>query len=212
MTGWSNGWFAGMPIIHFYFTFPYLLIALLAKIVTYNISFKIITVLGSFLLPACVYWMMRLFRFRYPYPLLAAMGSTLFLFMESFSIYGGNFLSTLAGEFGYSLSFALCFLFLGTMHLGLEKGARFDWLFVLNCFILMAVALSHVLTTVCLLVMIPWLLLGNTSKRNLFYTVSVLILGFFLTAFWSVPFALKLKYTPNMGWNNLDVYKRQECP
>ncbi len=207
VTGWSNGWFAGMPIIHFYFTFPYLLIALLAKIVTYNISFKIITVLGSFLLPACVYWMMRLFRFRYPYPLLAAMGSTLFLFMESFSIYGGNFLSTLAGEFGYSLSFALCFLFLGTMHLGLEKGARFDWLFVLNCFILMAVALSHVLTTVCLLVMIPWLLLGNTSKRNLFYTVSVLILGFFLTAFWSVPFALKLKYTPNMGWNNLKGFK-----
>ena len=207
VTGWSNGWFAGMPIIHFYFTFPYLLIALLAKIVTYNISFKIITVLGSFLLPACVYWMMRLFRFRYPYPLLAAMGSTLFLFMESFSIYGGNFLSTLAGEFGYSLSFALCFLFLGTMHLGLEKGARFDWLFVLNCFILMAVALSHVLTTVCLLVMIPWLLLGNTGKRNLFYTVSVLILGFFLTAFWSVPFALKLKYTPNMGWNNLKGFK-----
>ena len=207
VTGWSNGWFAGMPIIHFYFTFPYLLIALLAKIITYNISFKIITVLGSFLLPACVYWMMRWFRFKYPYPLLAAMGSTLFLFMESFSIYGGNFLSTLAGEFGYSLSFALCFLFLGTMHLALEKGAKFNWLFVVNCFILMALALSHVLTTVCLLVMVPWLLLENTSRRNLFYTIAVLVLGFFLTAFWSIPFALKLKYTPNMGWKNLEGFK-----
>ena len=207
VTGWSNGWFAGMPIIHFYFTFPYLLIALLAKIITYNISFKIITVLGSFLLPVCVYWMMRWFRFKYPYPLLAAMGSTLFLFMESFSIYGGNFLSTLAGEFGYSLSFALCFLFLGTMHLALEKGAKFNWLFVVNCFILMALALSHVLTTVCLLVMVPWLLLENTSRRNLFYTIAVLVLGFFLTAFWSIPFALKLKYTPNMGWKNLEGFK-----
>ncbi|MDD3520535.1 MAG: 6-pyruvoyl-tetrahydropterin synthase-related protein [Actinomycetota bacterium] len=207
VTGWSNGWFAGMPIIHFYFTFPYLLIALLAKIVTYNIAFKIVTVLGSFILPACVYWMMRWFRFKYPYPLLAAMGSTLFLFMESFSIYGGNFLSTLAGEFGYSLSFALCFLFLGTMHLAFEKGAKINWLFVLNCFILMALALSHVLTTVCLLAMIPWLLLENSSKRNLFYTISVLVLAFFLTAFWSVPFALKLKYTPNMGWDNLKGFK-----
>ncbi len=154
VTGWSNGWFAGMPIIHFYFTLPYLLIALLAKVITYNISFKIITVLGSFLLPACVYWMMRWFRFKYPYPLLAAMSSALFLFMESFSIYGGNFLSTLAGEFGYSLSFALCFLFLGTMHLALEKDARFNWLFVLNCFILMTLTL-YILTTVCLLAMLP---------------------------------------------------------
>jgi len=108
-----------MPIINFYFPLPYLLIALLSKIIPYNIAFKIITVLGSFLLPACVYWMMKLFRFKYPYPLLSAMGATLFLFMESYSIYGGNFLSTLAGEFGYSLSFALCFLFLGTMHLAL---------------------------------------------------------------------------------------------
>lgn len=207
VTGWSNGWFAGMPIIHFYFTFPYLLIALLSKIITYNISFKIVTALGSFILPVCVYWMMRLFRFKYPYPLLAAMGSTLFLFMESYSIYGGNFLSTLAGEFGYSLSFALCFLFLGTMHLALEKGARFNWLFVLNCFILMVLTLSHILTTVCLLAMIPWLLLENTGKRNLLYTGCVLVCGFFLTAFWSIPFALKLKYTPNMGWKNLSGFK-----
>ncbi|MCE5330226.1 hypothetical protein LLG07_07860 [bacterium] len=207
VTGWSNGWFAGMPIMQFYFPFPYLVVALLSKIIPYNIAFKITTVLGSFILPACTYWMVKLFRFKYPYPLLGALAGSLFLFIDSFSIYGGNFLSTLAGEFGYSLSFALGFLFIGTMHLGLERGAKFNWLFVLNCFILMAVALSHVLTIICLLMMLPWLLLENRKGRNIWYMVSVLSLGFFLTAFWSVPFALKLKYTPNMGWENLKNFK-----
>ncbi|MHB1442760.1 MAG: hypothetical protein ACYCXO_08430, partial [Candidatus Humimicrobiaceae bacterium] len=207
VTGWSNGWYAGMPIISFYFPFPYLIIALLSKIIPYNIAFKVITVLGSFILPACAYWMIKLMRFKYPFPLLSALGASLFLFTESYSIYGGNFLSTLAGEFGYSLSFALGFLFIGTMHLAIERGSKFNWLFVLNCFILMAVALSHVLTTICLLVMLPWLLLENRKIKNILYMISVLITGFLLTAFWSVPFALKLKYTPNMGWQNLKNFK-----
>lgn len=205
--GWSNGWYAGMPIIQFYFPVPYLMVAILSKIIPYNIAFKVITVLGSFILPACAYWMIKLFRFKYPYPLLGALGATLFLFVESYSIYGGNFLSTLAGEFGYSFSFALGFLFIGTMHLALERGAKFNWLFVLNCFILMMIALSHVLTTVCLLIMLPWLLVENRKIRNIFYMISVLITGFLLTAFWSIPFALKLKYTPNMGWENLKSFK-----
>ena len=207
VTGWSNGWYAGMPIIQFYFPVPYLMVAILSKIIPYNIAFKVITVLGSFILPACAYWMIKLFRFKYPYPLLGALGATLFLFIESYSIYGGNFLSTLAGEFGYSFSFALGFLFIGTMHLALERGAKFNRLFVLNCFILMMIALSHVLTTVCLLIMLPWLLVENRKIRNIFYMISVLITGFLLTAFWSIPFALKLKYTPNMGWENLKSFK-----
>jgi len=205
--GWSNGWYAGMPIMQFYFPMPYLLVALLSKVIPYNIAFKIITVLGSFILPACAYWMIKLFRFKYPFPLLGALGATFFLFLESYSIYGGNFLSTLAGEFGYSLSFALGFLFLGLMHLALERGAKFDWLFVLNCFILMMIVLSHVLTTICLLVMLPWLLVENRKNKNIFYMIVVLVTGFFLTAFWSIPFALKLKYTPNMGWDNLKGFK-----
>src|SRR5665811_1443987 len=105
---------------------------------------------------------------------LSALGASLFLFTESFSIYGGNFLSTLAGEFGYSLSFALGFLFIGMMHLAIEKGSKFNWLFILNCFILMTIALSHVLTTICLLVILPWLLLENRKVRNIWYMICLL--------------------------------------
>jgi len=55
--------------------------------------------------------------------------------------------------------------------------------------------------------MLPWLLVENRKVKNIWYMISVLITGFLLTAFWSVPFALKLKYTPNMGWQNLKNFK-----
>ena len=79
-------------------------------------------------------------------------------FMQSYSIYGGNILSTLAGEFGYMLSFALVFLFLGTVYRGMEK-PRFNMLFVLNCLILMALVLSHIVPTIALVFIAPGLLL-----------------------------------------------------
>ena len=73
------------------------------------------------MLPLTVYAFGRLLRIRKPYPVVAAVFATAFLFMEKsgsglYSIYGGNILSTLAGEFGYMLSFALVALFMGTMY------------------------------------------------------------------------------------------------
>src|SRR5665811_2144658 len=99
-----------------------LMIAIFNFVLPYGVSFKLATVLGVFLLPLAAYLLGKLFRFREPFPLLAAVMSLAFLFSESFSIYGGNILSTLAGEFGYSLAFALIFIFLGTLYRGMERG------------------------------------------------------------------------------------------
>jgi hypothetical protein len=164
LTGWAPGWYAGMPMLTFYFPFPFLLIALLSYIIPYTVAFKLITALGVFLLPLAAYGMVRLWRIRRPYPVIAAVFAAGFLLMEKsgggqlYSIYGGNILSTLAGEFGYMLSFALMFLFLGTMYRGMEK-PRLNMFFVLNCLLLMALALSHIVTTMVLVAVIPGLLL-----------------------------------------------------
>ena len=136
LTGWAPGWYAGMPMLTFYFPFPFLLIAILNFVLPYELAFKLITALGVFLLPVTAYAYGRLLRIRSPFPQLAAAGAVGFLLMESYSIYGGNILSTLAGEFGFSLSFALVWLFLGTLHRGLERD-RYDWLFAVNGLILM---------------------------------------------------------------------------
>ena len=202
LTGWAPGWYAGMPMLTFYFPFPFLLIAILDWFIPYLVAFKIVTVLGVFALPATAYAMGRLFRVRRPFPIMAAVFALVFLLMESYSIYGGNILSTLAGEFGYMLSFALVFLFLGTVYRGMEK-PRFNMLFVLNCLILMALVLSHIVTTVVLVCIVPGLLLVTPRWRSFRYLVAVAAVGFCLTAFWSLPFAANLQWTAHMAWDQL---------
>jgi hypothetical protein len=202
LTGWAPGWYAGMPMFTFYFPFPFLLMAILNWFIPYLLAFKIATVLGVFALPATAYAMGRLWRVRRPFPIMAAIFALVFLLMESYSIYGGNILSTLAGEFGYMLSFALVFLFLGTMYRGMEK-PRFNMLFVLNCLILMALVLSHIVTTVALVCIVPGLLLVAPRWRSFGYLVAVSVVGFCLTAFWSIPFAVDLQWSASMAWDQL---------
>jgi hypothetical protein len=206
LTGWAPGWYAGMPMLTFYFPFPFLLIAILDWFLPYQLAFKLVTVLGVFALPATAYAMGRLWRVRRPYPVMAAVFALVFLFMESYSIYGGNILSTLAGEFGYMLSFALVFLFLGTMFRGMEK-PQFNMLFVLNCLILLALVLSHIVTTFVLVFIAPGLLLVNPRWRSLGYLAAVAAVGFCLSAFWSLPFAGNLEWTAHMAWNQLHSLK-----
>lgn len=206
MTGWDMGWFAGTPMLTFYFPLPFFLIALLSKIFVYNISFKLVTLLGSFILPAALYYFGKSFKFKYPYPELAAIGAMAFLYMDSFTIYGGNFLGTLAGEFSYSISFGLIFVFLGSLYRGVEKG-RFDWLFALNCMILACVVITHLITLIALLVIVPSVFFLNRSWKSARYILAVFIMGFFLSAFWSLPFVLLVKWTPPLQWGNVKNLK-----
>ncbi len=202
MTGWDMGWFAGMPMLTFYFPLPYFFIAILSKIVGYNIAFKLITILGSLILPASIYFFGRMFRFKYPYAEFAAIGAMAFLYMDSFKIYGGNFLGTFAGEFSYSISFGLIFLFLGTLYRGIERN-RFDWLFVINCIILLMIVLTHLITLIALLIIVPSLFIINRTWRCARYILAVFVVGFFLSAFWGLPFVLLIDFTPTMNWTNV---------
>jgi len=205
ITGWAQGWYAGMPMLTFYFPFSFLLIAALNILLPYTLAFKLVTVLGVFLLPVAGYIFGRLFRLPKPFPLMAAALTPAFLLMESYSIYGANILSTLAGEFSYSLSFALVFIFLGTLHRGMERG-QLDLLFVGNVLILSALVLSHLLPVVALIVITPSLFLLHRNFRAAGYAVAVFSLAFFITAFWGLPFLDKLPWTAHMAWNQLDSF------
>ena len=203
VTGWAPGWYAGMPMFTFYFPFPFLLIATLQWMIPYQVAFKIVTVLGVFALPAVAYFLGRFLRIRRPYPILAAVFALGFLFMLSYSIYGGNVLSTLAGEFSYMLSFAVCFMFLGTLNRGMERGSRFDWLFVVNCLLVFVIVLSHIVTTFVLVFLVWGLLLVHRERRAFLYLAGVGAVGFALTAFWSIPFLADLEWSARMVWPQL---------
>jgi hypothetical protein len=206
MTGWSMGWFAGMPMLTFYFPLPYFFMAILSKIIGLNIAFKLVTILGSLILPITLYYFGKLFRLEYPYPELASIVGLAFLYMKSFTIYGGNFLGTFAGEFSYSISFALIFLFLGTLYRGIER-EKFDWLCVISSIILCCIVLTHLITVIALLIIVPSIFLMKRNWKSARYIIAVFVVGFFISAFWSLPFVLNIKWTPSMEWSNIKSIK-----
>jgi uncharacterized membrane protein len=126
LSGWSNYWYAGFPMYRFYMVIPALVIVALNGFplyLSYGVAFKIVAVLGIVTLPFCCFAFGRLARFRYPMPELFALAGVLFLFDESFSIYGGNVKSTMAGEFSFSIALSLAMLGLGLFANGLAPGA-----------------------------------------------------------------------------------------
>ncbi len=68
LTGWSPSWYDGYPIYTFYFVLPDVLVALASHLLSYNVAFKLATVLGSLLLPVAAWALGRLFGLRPPAP------------------------------------------------------------------------------------------------------------------------------------------------
>lgn len=135
VVGWCPGNYCGFPLFQFYFPLPFVLIALLSKLIPLTIAFKLITVLGIFLLPVTSYLSLRLMGTPFPGPALAALASLCFLFMEANSMWGGNIPSTLAGEFTYSIGLSLTVLFLGALRYSVRTGRGIAWTGLLEAFV-----------------------------------------------------------------------------
>ncbi len=97
-------------------------LAVLAVGIPYNIAFKLVVVSGLVTLPLAAYALGRATRAAFPIPPLLAIGATFFLFENGFSILGGNILSTMAGEFAFSISLSFAIFYLAVLLRGLETG------------------------------------------------------------------------------------------
>ena len=122
LSGWSMDWYSGLPIYRFYMVVPALMIVLLDVVLPYGIAIKIIAVIGILTLPFATWLFGRFAKFAYPLPELFAIAATVFLFDESFTIYGGNIASTMAGEFSFSISLSLAMLGFALLAKGLDTG------------------------------------------------------------------------------------------
>ena len=199
---WSPDWYAGFPFLYFYPPFLYYLVAFFNKIqlIPWNIGLKIATLVGTLLLPILVYLCLKILDFKYPIPVLGSVFSLFFIFLEKFTIYGGNFPSTLAGEFSYSLGFGLFFVFAALLIKGKEK--KNLWLF--NSLLLSLMAVIHPFSVIMAVIFGFLIFLESAIKRNakdvFFYLLKVYGLGFLLSAFWSLPFLMLLPYTAKMNW------------
>jgi hypothetical protein len=211
VTGWAPGWFAGIPMLTFYFPLPYVLIALLSFPLGDQVAFKLVTTLGLFLLPLTCWAAFRVLRLREPAPLLAACAATVFLFMaqvtpsQQFTIWGGNIASTMAGEFPFSISFALLPLAMAVLFRVCEDGKGWR----AAALLVSAVVLSHILTTIVLVLGVTVLVLRRplaVALASLRRLAGVLLVAFCLTAFWGLPFLLRVQYTAHFRWTQLTAY------
>ena len=192
VTGWTPANYAGFPILENYFPFPFLIMVALSWFMPLTVAFKIGTVVGIFLLPVGAYVGLRAIRIEFPGPAMGAAISLLFLFLESNSLWGGNILSTLAGEFAYSLSLALTLVWLGTFYRGIFSNKHV----LLNGVLLALIGFSHGYPLLFLVVFSSFFLFDWPNfNRNFIYLSKMYTLAFLLMAFWLVPLLGHLPWT-----------------
>ncbi|HEX4081578.1 MAG TPA: hypothetical protein VHX40_01335 [Acidimicrobiales bacterium] len=231
LTGWDPAWYDGYPIYTFYFVLPDALVALASHVITYNVAFKLATVLGSVLLPIAAWACGKLFRLRPPIPAALAAVTLPFLFDYTYTIYGGNLFSTLAGEYAYSFSIALAVLFVGLMARGLRTGRGRGWAAV----VLALCIVSHIVPAMLALVgaglltafellperlrlhddaMRPSSMVSRAPGREgvrgrwpaVWWGVSTTTIGVLLSGWWLVPFGIRQPYSTSMGYANVTTY------
>jgi len=208
ITGWAPDWWNGFPAFVFYFPLPSLLIALLSFAIPYGIAFKLVSVLGVISLPIAAYAFGRLSGLRFPGPPILAVATLPFLFDTSFAIYGGNIASTLAGEFSFSIALSLALVFLGVLARGLETGRHR----ALAAVLLALTALCHLVPALFASIAAAALFLMRPDRRRFRYVAVTGVVAAALTAFWALPFLVRLPYGNDLGWVKITTYSKALFP
>jgi hypothetical protein len=197
--GWSNDWYAGYPVFYFYFPLPALFTVFLDIFMPYGVAFKITTIVGLLAMPAASYYLIRSIGFSRAVSGVAAAFGSMFVFMESFAIFGANIKSTLAGEFSFSWSFALSLVYLGMIIRNSREGRRFT---PAAAAVLALTAMSHIVTTIVVVVVSLPLFLRRRGRAGVVWSWA---LGFAFAAFWALPVMVRIfgGWSTDMGWNPL---------
>ena len=196
LTGWSNDWYSGFPMYRFYMVVPALAVLLVDLILPYGIALKLIAVLGILTLPVCTWLFGKFARFLFPIPELLTLASVVFLYDESFTIYGGNIASTMAGEFSFSISLSLAILGFGLLIRAFEehRGKMFTALVVALSALSHGIVLLFVFGGVVLLAAV-WF-----ERRSSMTALTVSVTAVLLSSFWVLPFLTGHAYMTDMKY------------
>ena len=177
------------------------LLAVLVVPMPYGVSLKIVAIAGVVALPVAVWAMVRTAGVGPEGQALAAVATLLFLFDRSFNIYGGNLMSTMAGEFAYSLGLAVAVLFIGVAVRGMDSGRHR----VLAGALLALTGLLHLFSAFLALAATAALLSTGRWQRSawlqrLRWTLVTGALSAALSAWWVLPFWWNRGLLNDMGW------------
>jgi hypothetical protein len=196
LNGWSMDWYAGMPAYRFYMVLPALAIVVVDTVLPYGVAMKLVGIAGLVTLPVACWAFGRLSRFRQPIPELFAFAGLAFALDESFSIYGGNLKSTMAGEFSFSIALSIGMVGLGVLSAGLRTGRYRVWAAAL----IAASAVSHGIVAIFVLLSALIIVLVWLDRSRLVYGATVGVTAFLLSIWWVGPFLLNHEYMTDMKY------------
>ncbi|MCB0978881.1 MAG: hypothetical protein KDB02_15610 [Acidimicrobiales bacterium] len=182
-------------------------VAVLSVPIPYNISFKVVTAVGLLAMPLVCWAFAKLCDLPFPIPPIMSAAGLIFVFNRepiynnTGNIIGGNFHSTMAGEFAFSISLTLAILYLGVAVRGLRTGrhrALAAGLFALA-------SLCHLIPAFFVLACTVALFLLHPDRARLKWLATMAPVAGALTAFWILPFWWRRDYVNDMGWERLPI-------
>ena len=168
----------------------------------YGLAFKLVTAAGLVLMPFAGWKMGRLASLPEPGPALLGASTLAFIFDRSFNIMGGNLMSTMAGEFAFTLAIVFCLIYIGLLIKGIETGEKRTSAAVF----LALTGLCHLLVVFFALLVSFVALATRLSKASTRWIAEVGLLSGLLSAFWVLPFWWNRSHLNDMGWEKLTSY------
>ena len=201
---WSPGNLGGEPLLVHYFPLPFLMMTLLSLFMPTGLAFNLGTILPVFVLPGAIWWSVRRLSLARNVATLSAAATLPFLFNEGYSMWGGNALSLLAGQFAHL--WAVIWMFIGAGLLADDlRRKRFPWRSALA---FSAVCMSHAYIMLCLPAVFLGVLLSVPHRKTrhllgIWFGSGVMaillsiwfLLPMVLNAKWTTPFAFQWKFT-----------------
>ncbi|WP_426573380.1 hypothetical protein [Aquihabitans sp. McL0605] len=179
----------------------------LAVPLSYNRSFKLVTALGLLTLPLACWALAKAAALKFPMPPLFAAAGVVFIFNRepvfnnTGNIIGGNFQSTMAGEFAFSISLTFAILYLAVAVRGLRTGKHR----ALAAVLFALAGLCHLIPAFFVLGCTAALFLVHPDRKRFRWLITMVPVAGLLTAFWVLPFYLRSDYVNDMGWERLPL-------
>ena len=191
LSGWSQDWFAGYPVYYFYFPLPPIITSLLSFLFPFSISFKTMVLISQVLLVISIEMLMRNNSKEFSFYGFGV--GLLYLLTESFTIFGGNLASSLAGQ--YSFTYSIAFANFSIFYL-LKSNHRYST--EIASLLIGLSVLSHLIPFMIYLPIFAYYFLKSDAKINI--KISAFLFFLFIAMRFSISLFLNLEFTTNMTY------------
>ena len=191
LSGWSQDWFAGYPVYYFYFPLPPIITSLLSFLFPFSISFKTMVLISQVLLVISIEMLMRKNSKEFSFYGFGV--GLLYLLTESFTIFGGNLASSLAGQ--YSFTYSIAFANFSIFYL-LKSNHRYST--EIASLLIGLSVLSHLIPFMIYLPIFAYYFLKSNSKITI--KIAAFLFFLFIAMRFSISLFLNLEFTTNMTY------------